>query len=82
MLTYPAQLSEKLPSTMSNRQFGTIKWFNGQFGFITSDFGGELIVRRQSIADAECALREGMKVSYEAIMGPRLLVADQVQPEE
>ncbi|OJJ01180.1 hypothetical protein ASPVEDRAFT_82717 [Aspergillus versicolor CBS 583.65] len=69
--------------TMSNRQYGTVKWYNDEqgFGFITSDFGGELILRHQSIADAS-SLKEGMKVSYEAIQGPILLMADQVQLEE
>lgn len=68
---------------MSNRQYGTVKWYNDEqgFGFITSDFGGELILRHQSIASAS-SLKEGMKVSYEAIQGPILLMADQVQLEE
>lgn len=67
-----------------NRQFGTIKYYDDEkgFGLITSDFGGELIVRRKSVTEGEEALKEGMKVSYEAVAGPRLLMAEEVQPEE
>ncbi|KAL4981713.1 hypothetical protein BDW68DRAFT_171985 [Aspergillus falconensis] len=67
-----------------NRQFGTVKWYNDAqgFGFITSDFGGELILRRQSITEQTRRLKEGMKVSYEAVHLPMLLMAEQVQPEE
>ena len=66
----------------SNRQFGTIKWYNDEqgFGFITSDFGGELMVRSQTVIPIG-TLKEGMKVSYEAVQGPILLMADQVLPE-
>ncbi|KAL2846632.1 hypothetical protein BJY01DRAFT_213252 [Aspergillus pseudoustus] len=69
--------------TMSIRQFGTIKWYNDAqgFGFITSEFGGELIIRSQALIPAG-TLREGMRVSYEAVQGPVLLMADQVQPAE
>ncbi|KAL4807124.1 hypothetical protein BDV18DRAFT_136940 [Aspergillus unguis] len=66
-----------------NRQYGIIKSYNVEkgFGFITSDFGGELIVRRKSITGEPLSLKEGMKVSYEAVAGPRLLMAEEVQPE-
>ncbi|KAL2810934.1 hypothetical protein BJX63DRAFT_400470 [Aspergillus granulosus] len=68
---------------MSIRQFGTIKWYNDAqgFGFITSEFGGELIIRSQATIPVG-TLREGMRVSYEAVQGPVLLMADQVQPAE
>ncbi|KAL4944613.1 hypothetical protein BDV06DRAFT_186884 [Aspergillus oleicola] len=71
------------PNMSSNRQFGTIKWYNDEqgFGFITSDFGGELMVRSQTVIPVG-TLKEGTKVSYEAVQGPILLMADQVQPEE
>ncbi|KAL4979881.1 hypothetical protein BDW66DRAFT_156934 [Aspergillus desertorum] len=85
----PVQAKEqsKMPAATTaspNRQFGTIKWYNDAqgFGFITSDFGGELIVRRQSITEHTQRLKEGMKVSYEAVHLPMLLMAEQVQPEE
>ncbi|KAL4887644.1 hypothetical protein BJY04DRAFT_212672 [Aspergillus karnatakaensis] len=70
------------PST-ANRQFGTIKCYNEAqgFGFITSEFGGELILRSQAVVPVG-TLREGMRVSYEAVQGPVLLMADQVIPEE
>ncbi|KAL3435918.1 hypothetical protein BDV09DRAFT_166463 [Aspergillus tetrazonus] len=85
----PAQAKEqpKMPAAAPaspNRQFGTVKWYNDAqgFGFITSDFGGELILRRQSITEHTQRLKEGMKVSYEAVHLPMLLMAEQVQPEE
>ncbi|KAL4749743.1 hypothetical protein BDW72DRAFT_177522 [Aspergillus terricola var. indicus] len=85
----PVQATElpKMPAAVTaspNRQFGTIKWYNDAqgFGFITSDFGGELILRRQSITEHTQRLKEGMKVSYEAVHLPMLLMAEQVQPEE
>ncbi|KAL4743797.1 hypothetical protein BDV11DRAFT_177422 [Aspergillus similis] len=86
----PDQAKEqpKMPAAAAtaspNRQFGTIKWYNDAqgFGFITSDFGGELILRRQSITEHTQRLKEGMKVSYEAVHLPMLLMAEQVQPVE
>ncbi|KAL4818888.1 hypothetical protein BDW67DRAFT_182457 [Aspergillus spinulosporus] len=85
----PAQAKEqpRMPAAATaspNRQFGTVKWYNDAqgFGFITSDFGGELILRRQSITEQTQRLKEGMKVSYEAVHLPMLLMAEQVQPEE
>ncbi|KIA75894.1 hypothetical protein HK57_00299 [Aspergillus ustus] len=75
--------SKLTDDTMTIRQFGTIKWYNDAqgFGFITSEFGGELIIRSQALIPAG-TLREGMRVSYEAVQGPVLLMADQVQPAE
>ncbi|KAL4903557.1 hypothetical protein BDW74DRAFT_179554 [Aspergillus multicolor] len=87
----PAQaqlnLQAKMPAaanSTANRQTGTIKWYNDAqgFGYITSDFGGELILRRQSITEHTQQLKTGMKVSYEAVHLPMLLMAEQVQPEE
>ncbi|KAL6229406.1 hypothetical protein BDW75DRAFT_235241 [Aspergillus navahoensis] len=85
--TPAAKEQPKMPAattTSPNRQFGTVKWYNDAqgFGFITSDFGGELILRRQSITEHTQRLKEGMKVSYEAVHLPMLLIAEQVQPEE
>ncbi|KAL4783397.1 hypothetical protein BJX76DRAFT_330042 [Aspergillus varians] len=76
---------ESHPSpAISNRQFGTVKSYNGEqgFGLIVSDFGGELILRQQSLANGDISLKEGMKVSYEPVHGPILLMADKVQAEE
>ncbi|KAJ0418277.1 hypothetical protein BJY00DRAFT_315166 [Aspergillus carlsbadensis] len=74
---------KSIPDTMSIRQFGTIEWYNEAqgFGMITSEFGGSLILRSSSSIPMG-TLREGMRVSYEAVQGPVLLMADQVQPEE
>ncbi|RDW90732.1 cold-shock protein [Aspergillus mulundensis] len=81
------QTQTKMPAAVNstaNRQTGTIKWYNDAqgFGYITSDFGGELILRRQSITEHTQQLKSGMKVSYEAVHLPMLLMAEQVQPEE
>ncbi|KAL4871877.1 hypothetical protein BDV12DRAFT_194022 [Aspergillus spectabilis] len=51
-----------------NRQTGTVKWYNDEkgFGFITSDFGGEIVVRRQSLRTQRSnSLKEGQKVQPE-----------------
>ncbi|KAL3474858.1 hypothetical protein BJX99DRAFT_230812 [Aspergillus californicus] len=66
----------------ANRQMGTVKSFDDAtgFGFITNEFGGDLMVRRSSLpTDTLLALKEGMKVSYEPVgHGPFSLVADQI----
>ncbi|KAI9368836.1 hypothetical protein BJX61DRAFT_546172 [Aspergillus egyptiacus] len=73
----------------SNRQTGRVKWYNDEqgFGFITNEFGGELVVRRKSLqtkgSSSPCSLKEGMKVSFEpAHHGPRAICAEDVRPEE
>ena len=69
---------------MSNRQTGTVKWFNDEkgFGFITPDDGGDdLFVHFKAIqSDGFKTLKEGQKVSYEAAKGQKGMQAENVKP--
>lgn len=67
---------------MSNRQNGTVKWFNDAkgFGFITPESGADLFVHFRSIqGNGFRSLQEGQKVSFEVVKGPKGLQADAVQ---
>src|SRR5690606_12950213 len=69
-------------NTMSDRQTGTVKWFNDAkgFGFITPESGQDLFVHFRSI---QCtgfkSLQEGQKVSFKVVQGQKGLQADEVQ---
>ena len=69
---------------MSDRQTGTVKWFNDAkgFGFITQDAGGDdLFVHFRSIESSGFkSLQEGQKVSYVAVKGQKGMQAEQVRP--
>jgi CspA family cold shock protein len=67
---------------MSTRQNGTVKWFNDAkgFGFITPESGADLFVHFRSIQGSGFkSLKEGDKVSFEVVKGPKGLQADAVQ---
>ncbi len=67
---------------MSNRQTGTVKWFNDEkgFGFITPESGADLFVHFRAIeSDGFKSLKEGQKVSFEAVQGQKGMQADKVQ---
>ncbi|MCE1117153.1 MULTISPECIES: cold-shock protein [Pseudomonas] len=70
---------------MSNRETGTVKWFNDEkgFGFITpSDGGADLFVHFKAIeGEGFKSLKEGQKVSYVAEKGNKGMQAAQVKPE-
>mgnify|MGYP002716898386 CR=1 FL=1 len=70
---------------MSNRQTGTVKWFNDAkgFGFITPSNGGpDLFVHFRSIQGAGFkSLKEGDKVTFEAVQGQKGMQADNVTVE-
>ena len=61
---------------------GTVKWFSDAkgFGFITPEEGGEdLFVHHTGIAGSGFkSLREGAKVEFEAVQGPKGLQATNV----
>jgi CspA family cold shock protein len=63
---------------------GTVKWFNDAkgFGFITPDEGGEDLFAHFSAIQAGGfkSLKEGQKVSYEAVKGPKGMQASNIKP--
>lgn len=69
---------------MSNRQTGTVKWFNDAkgFGFIQPQEGPDLFVHFRAIEGTGFkTLREGQKVSFVAVQGQKGMAAEQVRPE-
>ncbi|KAF1710035.1 cold-shock protein [Pseudoxanthomonas kalamensis DSM 18571] len=68
---------------MSDRQTGTVKWFNDAkgFGFITQSEGPDLFVHYRSIVgNGFKSLQEGQQVTFVAVQGQKGMQADQVQP--
>ena len=67
---------------MSDRQTGTVKWFNDAkgFGFITPQSGPDLFVHFRSIqGNGFKSLKEGQAVSFVVVQGQKGMQADQVQ---
>ena len=67
---------------MSNRQTGTVKWFNDEkgFGFITPESGPDLFVHFRAIEGSGFrSLKEGQKVTSEPVQGQKGRQADKVQ---
>ena len=67
---------------MSNRQTGTVKWFNDAkgFGFITPESGPDLFVHFRAIQGSGFkSLQEGQRVTYVPAQGPKGMQADEVQ---
>ena len=67
---------------MSDRQNGTVKWFNGEkgYGFITPENGPDLFVHFRAIEGSGYkTLEEGQKVSFEAVQGQKGMQADEVR---
>jgi CspA family cold shock protein len=67
---------------MSDRQTGTVKWFNEAkgFGFITPESGPDLFVHFRSIVGTGFkTLAEGQRVSFKAVQGQKGMQADEVQ---
>ena len=59
---------------MSERQTGTVKWFNGTkgFGFIEQDAGGDIFVHFSAIAgEGYRNLEEGQRVEFSVTEGPK-----------
>jgi CspA family cold shock protein len=68
---------------MSERQTGTVKWFNDAkgFGFISRENGEDVFVHFRAITGTGfMSLQEGPKVTFNVVQGPKGLQADQVQP--
>ena len=68
---------------MSDRQTGTVKWFNDAkgFGFITPQSGPDLYEHFRAIQGSGFkSLQEGQSVSFVAVQGQKGMQADEVQP--
>lgn len=67
---------------MSDRQVGTVKWFNDAkgFGFITPESGEDVFVHFRSIQGTGFkSLKEGQKVTFKLVKGQKGMQADEVQ---
>ena len=59
---------------MSDRQTGTVKWFNGTkgYGFIEQDSGGDIFVHFSAIVgDGYRNLEDGQRVEFSVTEGPK-----------
>ena len=68
---------------MSDREMGTVKWFNDAkgFGFISRENGEDVFVHFRSIqSQGFKSLQEGQRVSFTVTKGQKGLQADAVQP--
>jgi CspA family cold shock protein len=68
---------------MSDRQTGTVKWFNDAkgYGFIQRENGSDLFVHFRSIAGSGFrSLAEGQKVEFSVVEGQKGPQADNVVP--
>ena len=67
---------------MSERQTGTVKWFNNAkgFGFITiADSPDDIFVHFRAIqGDGYRSLNEGQEVEFNLVEGPKGLQAEEV----
>ena len=59
---------------MSERETGTVKWFNNQkgYGFITRDAGGDVFVHYSALeGDGFKSLDEGVRVEFTVEQGQK-----------
>ena len=66
---------------MSDRQVGTVKWFNDAkgFGFITRESGPDLFVHFLAISGSGFrTLAEGQRVSFDVTQGAKGMQAENV----
>ena len=66
---------------MSDRQIGTVKWFNDAkgFGFISRENGPDVFVHFRAISGSGFrTLQEGQRVSFELKQGEKGLQAENV----
>ncbi|MEZ2419520.1 cold-shock protein [Luteibacter sp. RCC_6_2] len=67
---------------MSDREIGTVKWFNDAkgFGFISREAGPDVFVHFRAIqGNGFKSLAEGQKVSFKVVNGQKGLQAEEVQ---
>ena len=68
---------------MSNRETGTVKWFNDAkgFGFISRENGDDVFVHFRAIqSQGFKSLKEGQQVEYEPIQGQKGPAASKIRP--
>ena len=68
---------------MSDRQVGTVKWFNESkgFGFISRENGPDVFVHFRAITGTGFkTLQEGQKVSFRVVQGQKGLQEEEVTP--
>ena len=68
---------------MSDREIGTVKWFNDAkgFGFISRESGPDVFVHfRAIVGNGFKSLQEGQQVSFKVVQGQKGLQADEVTP--
>ena len=66
---------------MSDRQIGTVKWFNDAkgFGFISRENGADVFVHFRAITGSGFrTLQEGQRVSFDVTQGQKGLQAENV----
>ena len=75
-----ADITPKVKIKGSERQTGTVKWYNAAkgFGFIQSQSGSDVFVHRRSIVDGSI-LQEGQIVDYVEVPGQKGPQADDVR---
>lgn len=67
---------------MSDREIGTVKWFNDAkgFGFISRENKDDVFVHFRAIkGDGFRSLKEGQKVSFQVVEGQKGLQAEEVE---
>ena len=68
---------------MAEKEFGTVKWFNGSkgYGFIERDEGDDIFVHYSAIqGDGYRNLEEGQRVEFSVVQGHKGLQAQDVVP--
>lgn len=68
---------------MSEREKGTVKWFNDAkgFGFISRESGEDVFVHFRAIqTQGFKSLKEGQLVTFTVVQGQKGLQADAVEP--
>lgn len=66
---------------MSDREQGTVKWFNDSkgFGFIQRESGEDIFVHFRAIqGDGYRSLKDGQKVEFNVVEGQKGLQAEEV----
>lgn len=59
---------------------GTVKWFRNTYGFITQESGEDVFVHYSQLqGDGFKTLKEGARVEFEVVQGPKGLQAANVR---